>query len=63
MQVHIDRELCESNGVCMGFAPTVFELRDDDILYVLAPEPPADVHDQVRLAAERCPRQAITLTD
>jgi ferredoxin len=63
MRVVVDFDLCESNAVCMGVAPEVFEVRDDDFLYVLQEEPPAELHDQVREAAARCPKQAITLED
>ncbi len=63
MKVVVDFDLCESNAVCMAVAPEVFEVRDDDFLYVLQEEPPADLHDKVRSAAERCPKQAITLED
>ena len=40
MRVVVDFDLCESNAVCMGIAPEVFEVRDDDFLYVLQEEPP-----------------------
>jgi ferredoxin len=47
----------------MGLIPEVFDLGDDDVLTVLAPEPsPADeplVIDAVR----QCPRQAISFVD
>ena len=35
MRVVVDYDLCESNAVCMGIAPDIFEVRDDDFLYVL----------------------------
>ena len=35
-QVVVDFDKCESNALCMGVAPEVFEVRDDDFLYVLA---------------------------
>ncbi len=63
MKVVVDFDLCESNAVCMGIAPEVFEVRDDDFLYVLQEEPPTELHAKVREAAERCPKQAITLED
>ena len=63
MEIHVDRELCESNGICQQFAPAVFELRDDDVLYVLQPNPPAELREAVLLAAERCPRQAISVKE
>ncbi len=63
MKVIVDYDVCESNGVCMGIAPEVFELREDDYLYLLTEHPDPAVHDTVRLAAERCPRQAITIEE
>jgi ferredoxin len=63
MKVVVDFDLCESNAVCMAIAPEVFEVRDDDFLYVLSENPPADQHEKVKEAAERCPKQAITLEE
>ncbi len=63
MKVVVDFDLCESNAVCMAIAPEVFEVRDDDFLYILNENPPADLHEKVREAAERCPKQAIALED
>ena len=40
MKVVVDYDLCESNAVCMGILPEVFEVRDDDFLYVLNENPP-----------------------
>ena len=39
-KVVVDFDKCESNALCMGVAPEVFEVRDDDFLYVLQDEPP-----------------------
>lgn len=63
MKVVVDFDLCESNAICMGIAPEVFEVRDDDFLYVLDENPPPELHDRVRESAERCPKQAITLEE
>ena len=63
MKVVVDFDLCESNAVCMAIAPEVFEVRDDDFLYVLNENPGAELHDKVKEAVERCPKQAITLED
>ncbi|MGB5756761.1 MAG: ferredoxin [Acidimicrobiales bacterium] len=63
MKVVVDFDLCESNAVCMAIAPEVFEVRDDDFLYILNENPGPELHEKVREAAERCPKQAITLTD
>ncbi|MDA8370858.1 MAG: ferredoxin [Nocardiopsaceae bacterium] len=59
MRVNVDFDLCESNAVCMGIAPEVFEVRDDDFLYVLQEEPPEALRDRVEEAARMCPKQAI----
>jgi ferredoxin len=47
----------------MAVAPEVFEVRDDDFLYVLQDVPPDDLRDKVTEAAVRCPKQAITIED
>jgi len=63
MRVVVDFDLCESNAVCMGIAPEVFEVRDDDLLYVLNETPGPELHERVRQAVERCPKQAIRLEE
>lgn len=63
MKVVVDFDQCESNAVCMGIAPEVFEVRDDNFLYVLNERPGPELHDKVREAAERCPKQAISLEE
>ncbi len=60
-KVVVDFDLCESNAICMGIAPEVFEVRDDDFLYVLQEEPPEELRGKVEEAARRCPKQAITI--
>ena len=61
MRVVVDFDLCESNAVRMGIAPEVFEVRDDDFLYVLQEEPDEALRRKVEEAVARCPKQAITL--
>lgn len=61
MKVVVDYDLCESNAVCMGIVPEVFEVRDDDFLYVLDENPPAELADKLADAVDRCPKQAIKL--
>jgi ferredoxin len=62
-KVVVDFDLCESNAVCMGIAPEVFEVRDDDFLYVLQEEPPDDLRAKVDEAVQRCPKQAISIDE
>ena len=61
MRVVVDFDVCESNAVCMAIAPEVFEVRDDDFLYILVEEPPEELRDKVEEAVRRCPKQAIRL--
>lgn len=62
-KVVVDYELCESNAVCMDVAPEVFEVRDDDFLYLLTEEPAESLRGKVEMAVERCPKQAIKIED
>ena len=63
MRVVVDFDLCESNAVCMAVAPEVFEVRDDDFLYVLDETPDESLREKVEEAVRRCPKQAISLAD
>jgi ferredoxin len=60
-KVEVDFDLCESNGVCMDVAPEVFEVRDDDFLYILQDAPDESLRENVEAAAQRCPKQAISI--
>src|SRR5215213_4436383 len=48
MRVVVDYDLCESNAICMAVAPEVFEVRDDDNLYVLDENPPESMRAKVQ---------------
>ncbi len=63
MRVVVDFDLCESNALCMGVAPEVFEVRDDDFLYILDEHPPEDLREKVRDAVHSCPKNAISIED
>jgi ferredoxin len=63
MRVVVDFDLCQSNALCMGVAPEVFEVRDDGFLYVLDETPPESLRKKVEEAVRMCPVQAITLED
>ena len=60
-KVLVDFDLCESNALCMQAAPEVFEVRDDDFLYVLDETPSDALRPKVEEAVRRCPKQAITV--
>ena len=63
MRVIVDYDVCESNAVCMAVAPDIFEVRDDDFLYVLIEEPAEHRREAVEEAVRRCPIQAIPIED
>jgi ferredoxin len=59
--IEVDWGLCESNGVCMGVIPEVFQLEDDDTLTLLQEEVTPDNEELVLEAVRQCPRQAISI--
>jgi ferredoxin len=62
-KIDVDWDLCESNGVCMGIIPEVFQLGDDDMLSVLQDEVTPENEEPVREAVRQCPRQAISIVE
>lgn len=62
-RVVVDYDLCESNAICMQIAPEVFEVRDDDFLYVLNETPGDDVRATIDESVQRCPKQAIAIAE
>ena len=63
MRVIVDYDVCESNALCMAAAPEVFEVRDDDNLYVLDETPGEELRAKVEEAVRRCPKQAISIEE
>lgn len=63
MRIVVDFDLCESNAVCMTVAPEVFEVRDDDFLYILDEMPAEELRGKVEEAVTRCPKQAIAIAE
>ena len=62
-RVVVDFDSCESNAICMQAAPEVFEVRDDDFLYILNETPGDELRAKVVDAVQRCPKQAITIAE
>lgn len=63
MRVEVDRDRCEGNAVCVGLAPELFELDDDDYAVVLADPVPADQEELAERAIAECPRAALNRRD
>ncbi len=63
MRVIVDLSQCESNALCMGVAPDVFHVDDDDNLTVLNETPDDSARERVLEAVRVCPKQAISIID
>jgi ferredoxin len=63
MRVVVDHSLCEGHAKCMENAPGVFEVRDDDLSYVLVTDIPEEQREAVTRAVQICPRRAIQLEE
>ncbi|WP_040686317.1 ferredoxin [Nocardia vinacea] len=61
MKVTVDLDQCEANGICVGIAPDVFELDDDDVLHIVAADVPDDRLADVEDAVAQCPKAALKL--
>ncbi|MCA9821911.1 MAG: ferredoxin [Dehalococcoidia bacterium] len=59
MKVEVNHDVCEGHGKCEMAAPEVFELRDDDLSYVLVDEVAPALKEKVDRAIRLCPRAAI----
>jgi ferredoxin len=57
--IEIDREVCMGSGVCSVYAPATFELDDEAKSTVV--DPAGDPLERIRVAAEGCPTNAITI--
>ncbi len=60
MEVSVDPQLCEANGVCVGLAPGVFTLDDDEMLRISQPASDSPEIERVLKAVAQCPKGALT---
>lgn len=63
MKVSVDPDLCEANGVCVGLAPDVFSLDDDELLHIEQPDATTTNLERVSKAVQLCPKQALRLDE
>ena len=63
MRVIVDRDRCEGNAVCLGIAPDIFDLDDDDYAVVKADPVPADQEQLAERAVAECTRAALARED
>lgn len=60
MKIIVDPDRCEGQAVCVGLAPAVFALEDDDeVVRVLVDEVPPELEKRARKAVEKCPMAAL----
>jgi ferredoxin len=63
MHVNVDYDLCDSNAICMGIVPEVFEVRDDGFLYILNEDPGEELRAKMQESVRACPTQAISISE
>jgi ferredoxin len=59
VKIGVDWDQCEANGVCVGVAPDLFDLDDNDELHVFEGDVAADRVDDARAAIAQCPKAAL----
>lgn len=60
MEVLVDLDTCDGNGVCMSICREVFDVREDG-LHVLQEQPAEELRDKLVGAEVSCPTGAITV--
>jgi len=60
MKVHVDRRLCEGNGLCEFYAPAVFSVDDNGTVSYSSDVPLGQV-DAVEIAEQMCPQRAVLI--
>ncbi|MEV7552459.1 ferredoxin [Amycolatopsis sp. NPDC089917] len=61
MEIDVDRSLCEANAVCVGFAPEVFDLDEDEELVLESAEVSQNQVERVTQAVASCPKNALLI--
>ncbi|MBB1029526.1 ferredoxin [Dietzia sp. CQ4] len=64
MRIDVDPDRCEGQAVCVGLAPKVFELNDDDeVVRVVVDEVPEELEKRAVKAVEKCPMAALKVAE
>ncbi len=61
LRIVVDRRKCTGEAICVGIAPEVFGLDDEEIAIVINSE--GTDQDTIVEAARSCPQDAISVTD
>jgi ferredoxin len=62
-RVRVDEDKCIGAGQCVLRAPKIFDQREDGIVVLLDPAPPAALYEAALQAADLCPSEAITIEE
>lgn len=60
-ELTVDTDGCEANAVCVGIAPELFALDDEDRLQIADSHPQHDMLERARQAVAGCPKRALLL--
>jgi ferredoxin len=63
MRVEVDRDRCEGNAVCVGIAPDLFDLDDEDYAVIKFDPVPDDQQELAEQSVAECPRAALIRKD
>jgi ferredoxin len=63
VRVIVDHDRCEGNAVCLGIAPDIFDLDDEDYAVVKTDPVPPDQEAAAEQAILECPRAALVRED
>ena len=63
LKLIVDPGECEANAVCVGIAPELFDLDDDENLHILIEEPEGELLTKAREAVDSCPKRALFLKE
>ena len=63
LKIVVDYDECEANGVCVGIDAEIFELDDDENLWVHVERPEGEQLGRAREAVDSCPKRALFLKE
>ena len=63
VRVIVDHDRCEGNAVCLGIAPDIFDLDDEDYAVVKTDPIAPDQEALAEQAIAECPRAALKRED
>jgi sterol 14-demethylase len=62
-RVVVDADLCQGHAVCMGEAPELFALGEDEKVSLLEDDPRKVLRKKAEMAARYCPNQVLRIED